>query len=230
MYPLLWTNRVSKLSFDIMAPLIIIPSTDFILCKLFGTRSRWFQLHSIINLVIVYITYNDVFNLFINPLNSIKIVDSKIDYYFILWLHIYHIFIGKLSFMDICHHLLFVGTGIIPCILCHSSNLIRIGSFTLCGLPGAIEYGTLSLVKHNKIKSITQKRIVSYIYNYFRYPITIYSSTLTYIAYIQGFKTNTDPRLILYVNLLLIINGSFYNKLTIENYMEHKLLVKKSKQ
>ena len=38
------------------------------------------------------------------------------------------------------------------------NNLIKICSFTLCGLPGAIEYGTLSLVKHDKIKSITPVR------------------------------------------------------------------------
>jgi hypothetical protein len=222
----MWTISIQKTLFDSITPLIIIPSIDFILCKLFGTRTRWFQLHSIINIIIVYIIYIDVINLFSNPLKSIRMVDTKLDYYFILWLHVYHIFISKLTFMDVWHHILFVGTGIIPCILFYNTNLIKICSFTLCGLPGAIEYGTLSLVKHNKIKSITQKKIVSYIYNYMRYPITIYSSTLTYISYKQELIKNENVYLIIYVNLLLIFNGSFYNKLTIENYIEHKMRLK----
>jgi hypothetical protein len=223
---LFWLIHIKDILLDWTIPLIIIPSTDFILCKLFGTLSRWFQLHSAINIIIVYIIYDDVVKLIYNPIDNIAVMNSKLDFYFIVWLHIYHVFISKLTLMDYFHHILFIGGGCIPVILLYNINLVKLCSFTCCGLPGAIEYFTLALVKHKKIESLTQKKICTYIYNYGRYPFIIYSASLTYIAYKQEIIKNYNPWLIVYVNILLLFNGSFYNKLTIENYMEHKLRIK----
>ena len=98
---------------DIIIPLISIPIIDLILCLLFGTRSRWFQLHSTINAIIVKIIYKDVIDLYINPIINNKLLDSKIDCYFIIFLHIYHLIImNQLTFMDYFHHIIFVGLGI----------------------------------------------------------------------------------------------------------------------
>ena len=74
--------------------------------------------------------------------------------------------------------------------------------FSACGLPGAIEYLTLTLVKHNKINSLTQKRFNSYLYNYFRYPTTIYSITIIYIAYLHDLTPVIYPIIIYYIMFL----------------------------
>ena len=87
---------------------------------------------------------------------------------------------------------------------------------------GCIEYFTLALVKHDKLESITQKRLNSYIYNYIRYPVTVYGPTLTYIAYKNNLLQHTNPYMLIYFNFILFFNGAFYNKVTVENYILHK--------
>jgi len=208
---------------DISIPIIVIPAIDFLLCKMFGTKTRWFQLHSIINAIIVCIIWEDIIALFTNPLQNIKATNSKIDTYFILFLHIYHfLIVNDLTIMDYFHHILFVGCGILPTLLIGTCNIIRIAWFSCCGLPGVIEYFTLSLVKHNNMCYIKQKNIISHVYNYIRYPITIYCPTLTYIAYKENKLIEYNSYIILYINIMLFFNGAFYNKLTVENYVVHK--------
>jgi len=215
-----WTIYIYN---DIATPIIVIPGIDFLLCKLFGTKTRWFQLHSAINGIIVLIIWEDIINIFTNPLQSIEVTKSNIDTYFILFLHIYHFFIvNDLTIMDYFHHILFVGCGLLPTLLIKTNNIMRIAWLSTCGLPGCIEYFTLSLVKHNKMCYIRQKNIISHVYNYIRYPITIYCPTVTYIAYCENKLIDYNVCIILYINLMLFFNGAFYNKLTVENYILHK--------
>ena len=60
--------------------------------------------------------------------------------------------------MDYFHHILFVLFGTIPIYYYYNLNLIRLITFVGCGLPGAIEYFTLSLVKHNIIASLNPEK------------------------------------------------------------------------
>ena len=211
---------------DIAITLITIPSIDLLLCLLMGPRTRWFQLHAVINAVIVCIIYEDVIKLYINPIANHKIVTSQIDCYFIIFLHIYHLFISKnITFMDYFHHGLFIGAGFIPALLFYRSNLIRLASFAGCGLPGCIEYTSLVLVKHNKIKSLTQKKYCSYLYNYLRYPLSLYSMITIHIVHSYDKTSDINPLLLLYVNFIIFLNGAFYNKLAIENYITHKIAI-----
>ena len=208
---------------DIVVPIMVIPGIDFLLCKFFGKKTRWFQLHSAINAIIVFIIWEDIIALFKNPLQNIEDTNSKIDTYFILFLHIYHfLIVNDLTTMDYFHHILFVGCGLLPTLLIQTCNIIRLAWLSTCGLPGVIEYFTLSLVKHNKMSNIKQKKIISYVYNYIRYPITIYCPTVTYIAYKENKLIDYNSYIILYINLMLFFNGAFYNKLTVENYIIHK--------
>ena len=208
---------------DVAIPVVCIPSIDFLLCKIFGKHTRWFQLHSAINAIIVLIIWDDIIAIFSNPLQNIDIIESHIDTYFILFLHIYHFFIvNNITFMDYFHHIIFIGFGVIPTFFIENYNIIRLAWLSCCGLPGCIEYLTLSLVKHNKKCYIKKKKLNAYIYNYIRYPITIYCPTLTYIAYKENYLEKYNSYLIVYINLILFFNGAFYNKLTIENYIIHK--------
>lgn len=214
---------------DLMIPLLTVPAIDIALTKTFGSKSRWFQLHSAINGIIVCIIWKDVMDLFYNPLLNVRVLDTKIDSYFVIVLHIYHLFIVKqLSLMDYFHHILFIGTGVIPSVLYYNLNLIRLAWFSSCGFPGCIEYFTLSLVKHDIMCPIKQKRYNSYIYNYIRYPITIYGPSITYIIYVnnilqeRNISVKINVFMVSYFNILLFFNGAFYNKITIENYILHK--------
>ena len=210
---------------EIIIPIISIPSIDLLLCFFFGIRSRWFQLHSMINSIIVYIIFEDVIKLYRNPLLNNHAIESKLELNYIMILHIYHLFISKnITFMDYFHHIVFVGFGCLPVYIFFNNNLIRLGVFATCGFTGSIEYFMLALVKHNKLSSKKQKNLNSYMYNYIRYPLTMYGVIAIYISSLYVPKIICDyPILLFYINLIIYVNGAFYNKLTIENYIENKL-------
>ena len=151
------TNIISR---DMIIPFVAIPTTDLLLCVLIGTKTRWFQLHAAVNAIIVSIIYEDVIKLYIDPIENNGELSSQMEGYFIIFLHIYHLFISKnLSFMDYFHHILFVGLGFVPAFLVYTNNLIRLASFAGCGITGFLEYSSLVLVKHNVIDSLKQKKI-----------------------------------------------------------------------
>ena len=116
--------------------------------------------------------------------------------------------------------------GCLPIFCFYDSNLLRLTSFAACGLPGAIEYFTLALVKHKKLGILTQKRMNAILYNYIRFPMTLYSITVIHIAYTLGLTPSSSPIVVYYVIFLVYINGSFYNKLTIENHIQHKVAMR----
>tara|TARA_Y100000591_G_C21845193_1_gene708287 strand:- start:2486 stop:3136 length:651 start_codon:yes stop_codon:yes gene_type:complete len=207
------------------SPLFVIPASDFILCKLFSKNARWAQLHSFINIIIVYIIKDDVYGLITNPLSNIKIIKDPLELEYIIYLHIYHFIFFKNSFIDYFHHIVFVLLGCYPIYKYYNYNIIRLATFSGCGLPGVIEYFTLSLVKNNKLYSLTQKNIMSNIYNYFRYPFSIYAcSNILIFNNINLVIVNKN--ILIYIVFLTYFNSSYFNKLIIENCLWHKLSIR----
>ena len=58
-------------------------------------------------------------------------------------------------------------------------------------------------------------------YNYFRYPATVYSVTIIHIAYSMSLTPAASIIIVYYIIFIIFMNGSFYNKLTIENHLHH---------
>ena len=127
--------------------------------------------------------------------------------------------------MDYCHHILFIGFACLPAYIFYNNNLLRLSVFATCGATGSIEYFMLALVKHNRLTSIKQKMYNTYIYNYLRYPFSMYSVIAIYISSLYNPEIiGNHPVLLLFMNLTILLNGAFYNKLAIENYIEHKMM------
>ena len=70
---------------------LIIYLSDKTLCFLFGDISRWYQLHSLVNIYITYETYNDYLLYLIDPINGIIYKDTYYIGHVIFCLHFYHI-------------------------------------------------------------------------------------------------------------------------------------------
>ncbi len=93
--------------------------------------------------------------------------------------------------------------------------------FFLTGLPGAIDYMLLYLVKINKVNSVTEKKIYTYLSTYIREPGCIY----TFIIGLNGVLTyyteqNFNKMIILLITILLILsNGKYYLLKTHESYI-----------
>tara|TARA_Y100000591_G_C21834949_1_gene701895 strand:- start:1886 stop:2548 length:663 start_codon:yes stop_codon:yes gene_type:complete len=205
---------------DITIPIVIVPICDIFMCILFTTRARWFQLHMIVNVIITSIIIKDVIDIYTDPINNIEIKTHDLDNYFIIVLHLYHMITFKyLTYMDYIHHFLFVCFGILPSIFFIKTNILRVSTIAGCGIPGIIEYGSLVLVKHDYIDKLTQKKINSNMYAYFRNPLGLFSFIIIYISYINNKLYIDNKFMILFMMLLVYINSTFYNKLTIENYI-----------
>ena len=204
--------------FNFTSIFILIVFFDQTLKLLFGSTSRWFQLHTMVNSIVSVRILDDVKNIIINPhIGYNELQNNDISYY-ILALHIYHIiFFKKLGFFDYFHHILFVGLGIVPSILYVKSNQIYMGYIACNGVPGIIEYITLSLYKHKKISLYMQKKITSNMYIYIRLPLCIVGVVYNYIGYTMKYY-NDNLYITLYINLLLYLNGTFFTELTLDSF------------
>lgn len=194
---------------------------DRILRKLFGDKSRWFQLHTLFN---IYITCNilpDVLNIYTDSKNGYMVIKNNYISYDILCLHIYHIIcFDDIRVYDYFHHILFVGLGVIPIILYTKSNQVYLMYIACCGIPGTIEYMSLSLKRHGCISIYTQKTINYYLYLLLRFPLCILGVIFNITAYYN--KLITDLFFItLYLNLGVLMNAIIFTFLTIKTY--HKL-------
>ena len=88
------------------------------------------------------------------------------------------------------------------------------------GIPGMIEYGSLTLVKHNIINKITQKRLNVFLYIFIRLPLCIMGSAYNMIAYNNGYISDS-LWITLYVNILMYLNGTLFTYLTCNSYYKH---------
>lgn len=214
-------------SYNFLYILFIIFCCDRCLIITFGNKSRWFQLHSLINLIISVNIYPEFLNISTTHVEDINnnpylkltpLIKSYNSSFYIIALHLYHIISFKnLTYYDYFHHILFVLGGVVPCFFYLETNQYVMAYIACAGLPGIIEYGTLSLYKNEKITLITQKKINSYLYIYFRYPLCLFGVTINYINYNSNILKD-NLILTLYLNFLLFLNGSLFSFLTLESY------------
>ncbi len=208
--------------YDIGVVLSSIMVADCILCYLFGSKARWFQLHSFINFLIIVLIYPSLIEIISNPISGYKLLDTHKPSFYVLFLHIYHIVAFKnLGFYDYFHHILFIGLGVLPSVLYIEYNQLYLGYLACSGIPGVIEYGTLALYKNDKISLFNQKRICTFLYIYLRFPLCIYGVTMNCIGYKMNIIKD-NLLLTFYINLLLYLNGTIFTHLTCASYFRIK--------
>lgn len=192
----------------------------------YTNRARWFLLHSLINFVVVYYSLLDLYTCFSNSLICYKIpwnYNSTKVYYYASVLHIYHCLFFKLTPDDILHHVLMValcGT------LCYyiQSIISSFALFFLSGLPGAIDYMLLYLVKMDKIHTLTEKKVYTYISAYLRAPGCVLTLCIGMNGVIDYYNSSE------YINLFILLltislifwNGQYYLLQSHESYIKKK--------
>lgn len=162
-------------------------------------NGRWFALHSFANTLVVIVAFKGMWASLLDPLHSL---DSRIytdrslfgnasvwPVYIINTLHVYHLLFFEVSGAELFHHLVFVP------VIGFMGQYYEWGAaqsfmaFFISGLPGAIDYLLLVLVKNNKLTPITQKRVCASLNVYLRGPFIIVSAHTIYIAMIYGHLT-----------------------------------------
>lgn len=207
---------------DLLYNISLILLYDIMLSIIFGIKARWYQLHVLGNSIVTINIFKDTYNLYKDPLNNYKLLTDHFNTNFILAMHIHHILFFKLNFMDYFHHILFVLFGIIPTLIYIKTNQIYFGYIACSGIPGIIEYTLLSLMKNEKISKYKQKQINTFIYNYIRCPMCIYGAciNLTMLRYNKILRID-NIYLTIYINILLFLNGTIFNQLTIASYYKN---------
>ena len=198
---------------------------DSILCIILGKKARWYQLHVIGNIMVTFNIINGTYNLYVDPYNNYRILGDHSPSNLILAMHIHHILFFKLNLMDYFHHIIFVLFGILPTILWVKTNQIYFGYIACSGIPGIIEYTLLALMKNEKISQYKQKQINVFIYNYLRFPMCIYGACTNLIMIRYNKILNIDNvYLTIYINILLFLNGTIFNQLTLSSYYKYKYI------
>jgi hypothetical protein len=181
-------------------------------------NARWFQLHAIINYTVSYLTYTDVVECFIDPNASKLVIGTTLSSYFILILHLYHCIAFNIRCEDWIHHISSVFVTA-PITILYPYKSVSVIYFFGCGLPGAIDYTMLTLLKNDIIVKKTQKRACANINAYMRMPGGVVGALLLFK---DGLMMNRNIPL-LFLSFVTYANVTFYGKQAIETYGKMKL-------
>lgn len=179
-----------------------------------GGGARWFALHSICNILVVAMAISDASIVLFDPLKAIYIntMMSLYPLMFTLALHVYHTieYYSVLTYIDWLHHILMIGFAI-PLTFVQPPSLITNAIHVfMMGIPGAIDYFMLSMVKLKIINSSIEKKINSFMNVWIRAPGIFY---VTIIMYIQGkvMLESGDYSYARYLSLMLSCLLNFWN-------------------
>ena len=182
---------------------------------------QWFFVHSISNYFIAKYCINDII-LCLNNINTCYLTpwnhNSYNAYYLSLLLHVYHLFLYKITKTDLMHHLVMCGiTG--PLILYQKTIISSVSLFFMSGLPGMIDYFFLFLVKIGKYNSLKQKQNYINISIWLRSPGCLLSVYLSIPGLIHYYHTCFIDFLILLIMAMLVFwNGQYYLMKTVYDY------------
>jgi hypothetical protein len=202
------------------------------LSKFKNEKARWFMLHSIVNFLVVGFSLKDSMVVLTLPHCSMLLpMYSWQPSYLAYSLHLYHFLAYAVKrFEDIVHHLVFVGTFGVVNFLMSWGPIVNLLLFFMTGIPGAIDYALLSLVKINKFKRLDEKRINAHINIWLRMPGLLVVTTIMYTCFVTG-NTNVHPMAAILCICLTFLNGVYYMQQVVRNYENeknnHQMSVKK---
>jgi hypothetical protein len=190
-----------------------------------ASKTRWFALHSLVNIAISAMCLLDLVGVIRAPLCAmVEPTSSWFPSYAAFSLHLYHLTcFTALRLEDIVHHVLFAGgLGVFNFAIAwgRMTNLLI---FFMTGLPGAIDYGMLVFVKTGKLKRLTQKSITSSINTWLRAPGHVFTATIMAIC-TWHHMTGAVPypaAVVGAVASLCLLNGIYYGEQAVGSY--HKM-------
>lgn len=182
--------------------------------KLVKKDTRWYFIHSVVNLGVLSGTYKDVYNMFTSdhpllcePTTQISTLNTLISS-----LHLYHLCcFDNLRLDDYLHHIIMI--------ICFNLSILNVqgsypGSFLffMNGLPGFIDYNMLIFSKYNLISKITEKNINTYLNVYIRSPGIIFTlGSLLYHVKNKDFLFGMNF-------FFIFFNGQYYTRDVCINY------------
>ena len=183
---------------------------------------RWFMLHSLWNTVITIAAAPDFLVTVQNPADGCLGGYNLFPTMGSMALHLYHCIMPlwtnvRFTFQDFMHHFVFAigGLGMVS-VLWNWGPGANFAFVWLTGLPGAIDYFLLALVKMRVIDKLKEKAINAQINAWMRAPGCVIASAWMYSAWRAG--KAEPPAIVVLLNVTLIfINGNYYSQRVISN-------------
>ena len=191
--------------------------------KLFLTKARWYILHFIANFIVCVVTFNDVINIIVDPLN-VQLKEHTAGNV-LMALHLYHMIMFKnIQIVDWVHHIVMLTILTFTYSFKAGTYVANYNMFFLSGLPGGIDYFMLTLVKYGKMSNLQEKYINCKLNIWIRGPGIIVGAYLIFLQYMRGLLET--PAFIMAFTLIgLIWNAQYFTERIISNYYQ-KLLIK----
>ncbi len=185
-------------------------------------KGKYYLIHFIANMIIVYLTLPDVIFTYTNFL---LVYLYPINYHSAMVtfsLHFYHIYeyYNSLKFQDWLHHITMIFISLPLGILANSGSLLGHGLFYLTGLPGGIDYLLLCLNRNEIISKYSEKRINTTLNLWIRSPGCIIHSALTIISLFMNFKlvNYIDLYASIITSVLIFWNGIYFMNRVVSDY------------
>ena len=206
---------------------------NFIIYRLpLDERHRWYAIHFIYNMFVVYICKGDLYELLIDPIHAFT--DSTFTTRFpvastsaicaVMALHLSHPLLFTINRTDILHHVVMCLLLLIPY---YYQTLLVIGTtnsclFFLSGLPGGIDYLMLVLTQWNIISKLGEKQWNTEINTWIRSPGILFCVFSLYLKYLYRTATPSNHIAIWISIIVLAWNGQYYAKLASISYGAHR--------
>ena len=180
---------------------------------------RWFFLHAAANAIICVFGAKDVLTTLANPAGSMAqdLAWSAVPGGFVAGIHTYHALRFKLSGADIFHHAAFAGVGCFSNYVVNYGPLANLYFFFVCGLPGALDYALLGLVKCGRLAAMEEKRLNSAINVWLRAPGLTMVFSFAYAAFRTG-DHGINAGVIAVLAFISVHNGQYYLQRVVANY------------
>jgi len=218
------SQNIIDLSFWIM----IIAAINWTLFRIYeNSKAIWFRLHSIVNIIGLCYAANDTHEYFTDPLYSDLTPNSTQPMHIVMGLHLFHILYSKslfgvwsLNYLDWIHHIVMCLILTIPYIDISCAKTSNAVIFFVSGLPGAIDYYLMALVKEKQLSVAVEKKINTYLNVYLRSPGILYVATIAYVKYCAGYYENA---IFTFTALAVLFwNAQFFMVIVVYAYGKHK--------
>mmetsp|Transcript_28721 Transcript_28721/g.73677 ORF Transcript_28721/g.73677 Transcript_28721/m.73677 type:complete len:294 (+) Transcript_28721:142-1023(+) len=198
------------------------------------STTRWFFLHSIANVGVVFTALSSLHAVALDPVHALDgsmYKDTTLFGNASVWpltiinsVHLYHMIGGfRLTGADYFHHMLFIPTLGFPGQVYRWGPLANFQAFFISGLPGGLDYLLLGLVKLGRVDHMLEKRVNANLNTWLRCPGILISGTLLYQALILG--QHIVPLWAVCLQLVLpAYNALYFNKQAVANYSVHYML------
>lgn len=149
---------------------------------------RWCIIHTMVNFMVVCLTLRGTVTMLGSDQDIIAATSGSVfnigSSIVVMASHVYHLFAFHVTDTSLlAHHYIMLAVLLIPYFNYHNQQFMAFSDYSLffmCGLPGMIDYGCMSLCYAGYMERLSEKRINNFLNTYIRAPGILYGAFVTW--------------------------------------------------